>query len=116
MTKSPFGGAATGANPTDHSKKGTKRGLQTDGQGIPLAIVAAGANCHDKVLLEAFLKSVQVGWGEKGHPGDRAGGPPAPGGRAPADGVDARVRNCLVREPATSQAGSSTVPLAALAA
>jgi transposase len=55
MTKAPFGGAATGANPTDRGKKGTKRSLRTDGQGIPLAIVVAGANRHDKVLLEATL-------------------------------------------------------------
>ena len=55
MTKSPFGGAASGANPTDRGKKGVKRSLRTDGQGIPLAIVAAGANRHDKVLLEATL-------------------------------------------------------------
>jgi putative transposase len=47
MTKAPFGGAATGANPTDRGKKGTKRSLLTDGQGIPLAIVAAGANRTD---------------------------------------------------------------------
>jgi hypothetical protein len=55
MTKAPFGGAATGANPTDRGKKGTKRSLRADGQGIPLAIVVAGANRHDKVLLEATL-------------------------------------------------------------
>ena len=60
MTKAPFGGAATGANPTDRGKKGTKRSLRTDGQGIPLAIVAAGANRHDKVLLEATLDAAVV--------------------------------------------------------
>jgi putative transposase len=48
MTKAPFGGAATGANPTDRGKRGTKRSLLTDGEGIPLPIVAAGANRHDK--------------------------------------------------------------------
>jgi putative transposase len=60
MTKSPFGGAATGANPTDRGKKGTKRSLLTDGGGIPLAIVAAGANRHDKVLLAATLDGIVV--------------------------------------------------------
>jgi putative transposase len=60
MTKSPFGGAATGVNPTDRGKKGTKRSLRTDGQGIPLAIVVAGANRHDKVLLEATLDEAVV--------------------------------------------------------
>ena len=60
MTKAPFGGAATGANPTDRGKKGTKRSLQTDGRGIPLAIVVAGANRHDKVLLAATLDGLVV--------------------------------------------------------
>src|SRR5512135_2412975 len=31
MTKAPFGGAATGANPTDRGKRGVKRSLLTDG-------------------------------------------------------------------------------------
>src|SRR5580704_8399946 len=30
MTKAPFGHAATGANPTDRGKRGTKRSLLTD--------------------------------------------------------------------------------------
>jgi len=55
-----LGGAATGANPTDRGKKGTKRSLRTDGRGIPLAIVAAGANRHDKMLLAATLDAVIV--------------------------------------------------------
>ena len=53
MTKAPFGGAATGANPTDRGKKGVKRSLLTDGKGIPLAITVAGANRHDIKLLAA---------------------------------------------------------------
>src|SRR5712691_865892 len=47
MNKAPFGHAATGANPTDRGKLGTKRSLLTDGAGIPLAVVIAGANRHD---------------------------------------------------------------------
>ena len=47
MTKAPFGGAATGANPTDRSKRGTKRSQLSDGRGMPLALVVAGANRHD---------------------------------------------------------------------
>jgi putative transposase len=46
MTKAPLGKSATGANPTDRGKKGTKRSLLTDGAGIPLAIVIDGANRH----------------------------------------------------------------------
>ena len=60
MTKAPFGGAATGANPTDRGKKGTKRSLLTEGGGIPIAIAVAGANRHDKVLLAATLDGIVV--------------------------------------------------------
>jgi putative transposase len=60
MTKAPLGGAATGANPTDRGKQGTKRSLLTEGGGIPLAIVAAGANRHDKVLLAATLDGLVI--------------------------------------------------------
>ena len=66
MTKAPFGGAATGANPTDRGKQGTKRSLQTDGQGIPLAIVAAGANRTDMKLLAATLDGVVIARPEPG--------------------------------------------------
>lgn len=68
------------------------------------------------LLALAFLKSVQCGWGEKGHPGDGAGDPSAPRGRAASRGVDARARDRLVREPATAEAGGTTISLAALVA
>ena len=35
MTKAPLGGEATGSNPSDRGKRGTKRSLLTDGNGIP---------------------------------------------------------------------------------
>ena len=60
MTKAPFGGAATGANPTDRGKQGVKRSLLTDGKGIPLAVVTAGANRHDKMLLAATLDGIVI--------------------------------------------------------
>jgi len=47
MTKAPFGGAATGANPTDRGKRGTKRSQLSDGRGMPLAVSIAGANRND---------------------------------------------------------------------
>ena len=43
MTKAPLGGKATGSNPTDRGKQGTKRSLVVDALGIPLAVVPAGA-------------------------------------------------------------------------
>jgi putative transposase len=60
MTKAPLGGEATGKNPTDRAKIGTKRSLLTDGRGVPVGLEVAGANSHDKRLVEATLESVPV--------------------------------------------------------
>jgi len=60
MTKAPFGGAATGPNPTDRGKKGVKRSLLTDGAGSPLALVMDGANRHDMKLLAATLDGIVI--------------------------------------------------------
>jgi putative transposase len=60
MTKAPLGGEATGPNPTDRGKKGTKRSLLTDGNGIPLAISVAGANAPDCTVLIDTLRALVV--------------------------------------------------------
>lgn len=60
MVKAPLGGAATGPNPTDRAKLGTKRSLQTDGAGVPIGLVLDGANRNDHKLLEATIKSTPV--------------------------------------------------------
>jgi putative transposase len=60
MTKAPFGGAATGANPTDRGKRGTKRSTLSEGHGLPLAIVVAGANVPDMKLAAPTLDAVVV--------------------------------------------------------
>ena len=60
MTKAPFGNAATGANPTDRGKRGTKRSMLCDGHGVPLALVVAGANVHDTRLVEATLDAIVI--------------------------------------------------------
>ena len=60
MTKAPFGGAATGANPTDRGKRGTKRSQLSDGRGMPLAVMVAGANRNDMKLVEATLESIMI--------------------------------------------------------
>jgi putative transposase len=60
LTKAPSAGAATGANPTDRGKCGTKRSVLTDGAGIPLAVVVDGANRHDVRLLSATLDGLVV--------------------------------------------------------
>lgn len=60
MTKAPLGGEATGPNPTDRGKRGTKRSVLTEGKGIPMAIVVGGANRHDMKLLAKTLDAVVV--------------------------------------------------------
>lgn len=44
ITKTPGGGEVAGRSPVDRGKQGLKRSLVTDGAGIPLHVVAAGAN------------------------------------------------------------------------
>jgi len=66
MTKAPFARAATadsegfGHNPTDRGKYGTKRSTLSEGHGLPLAIVVAGANVHDMKLAAPTLDAVVV--------------------------------------------------------
>jgi putative transposase len=60
MTKAPLGGDKTGKNPTDRGKVGTKRSLLVDEHGVPLGIVASGANTPDGRLLEATLEAVPI--------------------------------------------------------
>ena len=60
MTKAPLGGEATGKNPTDRAKLGTKRSILTDGAGVPLGIVVSGANTPDMKLVETTLDSIPV--------------------------------------------------------
>ena len=55
LTKAPFGGAATGPNPTDRGKQGTKRSMLVEGTGLPLAVAVAGANRNDMKLLAVTL-------------------------------------------------------------
>ena len=66
MTKAPFGRAVTaeaegiGHNPTDRGKHGTKRSMLSEGHGLPLAVVVAGANVHDLKLAAPTLDAIQV--------------------------------------------------------
>jgi hypothetical protein len=55
VTKAPSGGEAAGRSPVDRGKQGRKRSVATDGAGIPLQLVSAGANRHDAPLLEPTL-------------------------------------------------------------
>ena len=51
---------ATGRNPTDRGKPGTKRHLLTEAKGIPIALVVTGANRHDMTQLAALLDGTVV--------------------------------------------------------
>ncbi len=55
ITKAPSGGEVAGRSPVDRGKQGLKRSLVTDGAGIPLHVVAAGANRHDAPLIGPTL-------------------------------------------------------------
>jgi len=58
ITKSPYGGELSGRSPVDRGKQGTKRSVVTDGRGIPLALVGAGANRHDSPLFEPTMRQI----------------------------------------------------------
>lgn len=67
ITKAPSGGACAGHSPVDRGKLGLKRSMLVDATGVPLAMVAVGANRHDSPLLEETLAGLDA-WG--GDPGD----------------------------------------------
>jgi transposase len=52
------GGDATGPNPTDRAKPGTKRHVVTDRAGTPLAFCLTGANRHDSVPFEELIDAI----------------------------------------------------------
>lgn len=60
MGKSRFGGEKTGANPTDRAKMGTKKSIQVEQHGGPLAVVIAAANVNDHKLLEETINAVVI--------------------------------------------------------
>src|SRR5919112_6755275 len=59
VTKAPSGGEAAGRSPVDRGKQGLKRSVVTDGVGIPLHVVSAGANRHDAPLLGPTLAGLE---------------------------------------------------------
>jgi len=58
MTKAPLAKESVGANPTDRGKNGTKRHIQVDGRGVPLAVVINGTNRHDVTQMETVMDNV----------------------------------------------------------
>lgn len=59
ITKAPCGGEAAGRSPVDRGKRGLKRSTLTNATGIPLHIVATGANHHDSPLLGPTLAGLE---------------------------------------------------------
>ena len=55
-----MGGKKTGPNPTDRAKSGVKRSLLTEGHGVPVGLVVAGANRPDMKLVKDTVDSVVV--------------------------------------------------------
>lgn len=53
-------GKKTGPNPTDRAKKGTKRSLLTEAEGIPVGLAVDGANRNDFKLVEQTIESIPV--------------------------------------------------------
>jgi transposase len=60
ITKAPSGGEKAGRSPVDRGKRGLKRSTLTDGTGIPLYVVSAGANRHDNPLLAPTLSGLDA--------------------------------------------------------
>jgi transposase len=65
------GGSATGPNPTDRGKPGTKRHLVTDARGTPLALLIGPANQHDSRMLAPTLDAIPPVRGRLGRPRQR---------------------------------------------
>lgn len=56
----PLGGEATGKNPTDRAKRGSKLHILVDQRGAPLSIQITGANRHDKCVLVSVVLTMVV--------------------------------------------------------
>ncbi len=59
ITKAPSGGEVAGRSPVDRGKHGLKRSVATDGRGIPLSLISAGANRNDSPLLGPTLAGLE---------------------------------------------------------
>ena len=55
ITKAPCGGEKAGRSPVDRGKRGAKRSVAVDADGIPLRTIVAPANRHDSPLLAETL-------------------------------------------------------------
>lgn len=58
----------TGPNPTDRGKKGCKRHVLTDADGVPLVVQTTAANTPDQDQLKAMLEAMPPVAGKRGRP------------------------------------------------
>ena len=58
MTKAPLGGKKVGTNLMDPVNQGTKRSMLSEGGGMPIGLVVAGANRNDFKLLGETIESI----------------------------------------------------------
>jgi transposase len=69
--RAAYGGEATGPNPVDRAKPGTKHHALTDGVGVPLATTVTGANTHDVTELLPLVDAIPPVTGKPGSPRSR---------------------------------------------
>jgi putative transposase len=58
--KAPFAADASGKNPVDRRKQGTKRSQLCEGHGLPLAVVLEGANRTDMTVAAVTLDAMII--------------------------------------------------------
>jgi putative transposase len=56
----PLGGEATGKNPTDRARKGSKIHLLVDQRGAPLSVWVSAANQADKTMVQALVGAILI--------------------------------------------------------
>lgn len=102
-------GEATGPNPTDRAKAGSKRHVVVDGNGTPLAVILTKANRHGSQeclpLLDAIPSLVGPHGGRPRQRPDVVLGDAAYGSRANRDGARERGIDPWLAQP-TQQHGS----------
>jgi transposase len=104
ITKAPGGGEVAGRSPVDRGKQGLKRSGMTDGYGIPLGRVLAGANRHGSPLLAPHP-------GPPGRPGAAARGHHrAPGRRLRLRQDPRRTRRARLARPHRAQGREGADP------
>ena len=112
------GGDLTGPNPTDRAKRGTKYNVAVDGDGVPVACVAAAANVNDTLVFErlflaafAVMARIRTVFADKGYDAEhhrelcrvfgaqpqiyQRGSHPAQGWASGAGPSSAATRGCL---------------------